>query len=397
MRSKAGGARLAIAAVSVLALAGCGGGFSGFVERASTGFGLWESVDPAAKPAPLATFTPSATARIAWQATVGKAGNFIFVPGIDQDSVYAAGQSGVLVRLNADSGAQGWRVDTAQALAAGAGTGNGLVLVATPKGEVVAYDTAGQLKWRASLRAEVLAPPRAADGVVVVRTSDARLIALDAADGMRKWTYQRPNPSLTVRNAASVNIYRGAVFAGFAGGRLAALNLANGAVGWEAPVALPKGTTELERVTDVTSEPVLDERQVCAAAFQGRLACFDLLRGTLLWAREVSSHAGIAMDQRYVFVTDDKGAVHAFDKESGASVWKQDKLFARRVTAPKVIGGYVAVGDFEGYVHFLKIEDGSFAARVATDGSAIAAPPARVGEKLLVQTRNGGVFAITEQ
>ncbi|HSD59315.1 MAG TPA: outer membrane protein assembly factor BamB [Burkholderiales bacterium] len=264
-----------------------------------------------------------------------------------------------------------------------------------PKGEVLAYDADGQLKWKASVRSELLAAPAAGDGVVVVRTADSRLFGLSPADGQRKWVYQRPNPSLTVRSAAGVQIYRGAVFAGFAGGKLAALNAVTGAVGWEAAVALPKGTTELERVTDITSNPVLDDRKVCAVAFQGRLACMDILRGSVLWARDLSSYAGLVMDRRYIYVTDDKGAVHAFDAERGASVWKQDKLFARRVTAPQVVGNWVAVGDLEGYVHFLSAEDGSFAARIATDGSAIAAQPARIEDKILVQTRKGGLFAIS--
>jgi outer membrane protein assembly factor BamB len=370
---------------------------SGLAEKVSTGFGLWESVDPSAKPAPLVTFAPTANASIAWQANAGEAGNFVFFPGIDTGGVYAAGAGGAMAKFSPASGVQTWRVDAEQPLSAGVGTGGDLQLIATPKGDVLAYDTEGKLRWKVSLRSEILAPPRVADGIVVVRTADARLFGLDAVDGKRKWVYARPNPALTVRSAASVVIYRGAVFAGFAGGRLVALKLPTGLVGWETAVALPKGTTELERVTDVTSDPVLDDKQVCAVAFQGRLACFDILRGTLIWARDVSSYAGLSMDNRHVYVTDDKGAVYAFGKEQGASVWKQDKLFARRVTAPQVVGAFVAVGDFEGYVHFLNRDDGSFAARLPTDGSAIAASPKRLDDKLVVQTRKGGLFAISVQ
>lgn len=389
------GARLAAAALSsALALGGCSW-IKELPDQISTGFGLWEAVDPALKPAPLPNFAATATAGVAWKAAVGPAGDRIFFPGIREGQVYAASQKGALARFAAESGTPGWNMDAGQPLSAGVGVGEGLVLVGTAKGEVLAYDTAGQLKWRVSVKSELLAPPDAGDGVVVVRTADSRLIGLDPADGKRRWTYQRANPPLTVRSAAGVVIYRGAIFAGFAGGKLVALNAAGGAVGWEAAVALPKGTTELERVTDITSEPVLDDRMVCAVAFQGRLSCFDILRGNLLWARDLSSHAGLAMDGRRLFVTDDRGAVHALDKERGASLWKQDKLYARRVTAPQLVGPYVAVGDLEGFVHFLNAEDGSFAARVATDGSAIGAQPAILGSNLLVQTRNGGLFAIS--
>lgn len=393
MRSEAAGVRLVIAALGALTLAGCSW-FQGLGEQVSTGFGLWESVDPSLKPAPLVPFAATATAGVAWKAEVGEAGDSVFFPGIAEGGVFAAARKGTVARFDAN-GASGWKAEAGQVLSAGVGVGEGLVLVGTPKGEVLAYDGAGQLKWKASVRGELVAQPAAGDGVVVVRTADSRLVGLNPADGQRKWVYQRPSPALVVRSAAGVVVYRGAVFAGFAGGKLAALNAVNGAVGWEAAVALPKGTTELERVTDITSVPVLDDRRVCAVAFQGRLACMDILRGSVLWARDLSSHAGLAMDKRYLYVTDDKGAVHAFDAERGASVWKQDKLFARRVTAPQVVGNWVAVGDYEGYVHFLSAEDGSFAARIATDGGAIAAQPARLEDKVLVQTRKGGLYAIT--
>jgi outer membrane protein assembly factor BamB len=188
------------------------------------------------------------------------------------------------------------------------------------------------------------------------------------------------------------------VFAGFPGGRLVALALANGNIGWEAVVALPRGTTELERVADVTSLPVIDGKQACAAAFQGRVACFDAFRGTLLWARDVSSIAGIAVDARYLYVTDDKDAVQALDKTSGASIWRQDQLAGRSVTGPLALGRHVVVGDFEGYVHLLSREDGSFAARIQTDSSGILAPAIALdATSFLVQTRSGGVYAFAIQ
>ena len=184
------------------------------------------------------------------------------------------------------------------------------------------------------------------------------------------------------------------MFAGFAGGRLVALSLDTGNVGWEATVALPKGATELERVADVSSLPVLDGKQVCAVAFQGRVACFDLAQGTPNWARDVSSISGMTIDDQNVYVADDKSALIAFVKAGGASLWKQDKLYGRYISGPVAVGKYVAVGDFQGYVHFLSRDDGSFAARIATDGSPIIAQPRAFNNGILVQTIKGGVFAI---
>ena len=379
-----------LAGLLALSLAGC----AGMGESLSTGFGLWGSKDTTETPAPLPELKQSLAVKIQWQAAMGAAGDYVFTPVLEGGSVYAAG-AGAIARFDADSGKPLWRVETGKKLSAAVGVGEGMVLAATPKGEVLAYDLDGKALWQAKVSSEVLSAPQAAEGIVVVRSVDGRIFGLSAGDGKRRWVYQGPMPSLAIRGYAGVVLKRGAVFAGYAGGKLVALSLANGNLGWEASVAQPRGSSELERIADVTSMPVLDDKRICAVAYQGRVACFEVLNGNLVWAREMSSISGLTLDQSGMYVSDAKGAVHALDKNSGASIWKQDKLLNRRLSAPLARGKYLAVGDLEGQVHFLSREDGSFVARVATDGSAIGAPPLALGPDLLVQTRNGGMFALS--
>jgi outer membrane protein assembly factor BamB len=201
-------------------------------------------------------------------------------------------------------------------------------------------------------------------------------------------------PPLLLRSDAGVAVARGAVFAGLHNGRLVSLGLTNGNVVWEATVAQPKGANELERMVDVAAAPIVDENEVCAVAFQGRVGCFDPSKGTVLWSRDASSAVSLGGDPGTLYMTDDRGTVQALDRSSGATYWKTDKLYGRQVSAPVIIGRFVAVGDLEGYVHFLNRDDGAFAARIATDGSPIVARPQRVGANVLVQTRDGGVYAI---
>jgi len=358
----------------------------------------WFSSPPALKPAELVDFQPSASLKILWQGNVGSAGKNTYFPQVSGSVVYAVGTAGEVTGFDTSSGKPEVQIEAGERVTGGVGVGGGLVLLGTPKGEILAFDPAGKALWRTQLSSEVLARPEAQDGVVVARTGDGRIHGLDAATGKSRWLYQQRTPTLSVRTHVGVVVQRGGVFAGFPGGRLVALALVNGNLGWEAVVALPRGTTELERVADITSLPVIDGQMICAAAFQGRVACFDASRGALLWARDVSSIAGIGVDARYLYVTDDRSAVLALDKMSGASIWRQDKLAGRIVSAPLAVGRYVAVGDLEGYVHLLSREDGSFAARIATDGRAISAPPVALGaSSFLVQTRDGGVFAISVQ
>ena len=383
--------RLAVALLAALALTAC--------QTVGDAYdSLFGGSRPAQKPAELVTFTPTAQPRVLWHGNVGAAGKTVFFPAVTGNAIFAGSADGQIAGFQANNGAAVARFPTGEPLSGGVGASGSLVLASTPKGEMVAYDRSGKLLWRTAVGGEVLAPAVAAGNLVVVRTSDGRIYGLDANDGKRRWVYQRSTPALSVRSYTGVAVERGAVFAGFPGGRLVALNLANGGVGWESVVALPRGTTELERVADVIGLPIVDGAQVCAVAYQGRVACFDAQTGSTRWARDISSYVGMAADDRNLYITDDRNAIVALDKGTGASLWKQDKLFGRSVTAPLALGRYVIVGDFQGYVHFLSREDGSFAARVATDGSGILAPPVAVDfSTFVVQTRNGGLYAVTLQ
>ncbi|MEI7613481.1 MAG: outer membrane protein assembly factor BamB [Betaproteobacteria bacterium] len=363
-----------------------------------SGCSTLESLNPFAsssgpKMAELLPLKASAETRVVWRESVGKSDVYAFSPAVDGSTVYAASYDGRLIRI--DDGKQVWKINVGQTLSGGVGADSTMVVVGSPRGDVLAFSAAdGALLWKSRATSEILSPPILGEGLVVVRSGDNRLAAYNALDGKRKWIFQRPTPPLSLRVTASPIIDSKFVFTGFPGGKLIAVSLANGASVWDGTVALPKGATELDRVADITSSPVISGRFICAVAFQGRVACFDLGNGNLVWARDMSSSVGLAIDNRYVYVTDDKGAIHALDLASGASLWKQDKLFLRRVTAPLALRGLVVVADVQGMVHFINRDDGSFVARVPTDGSPVVAPLQTVGRNILVQTSNGGIYAI---
>ncbi|MCC6610598.1 MAG: outer membrane protein assembly factor BamB [Burkholderiales bacterium] len=374
-----------LAAVLVLALGGC----SSFSWNPLS----WFEPAPTQVPAPLVPIANPLAVRTLWQASVGAGGPAAFSPAVAAGGVFAAANDGTVARLDERTGAPVWRVDAGGRLSGGVGSDGALVVVGSSEGEVVALDAGGQLRWKARVSSEVLAPPEVAGDLVVVRSADSRVFGFDARDGRRRWVYQRPAPSLAVRSPSGMAIRGGHVFVGFPGGKLVALALANGALRWEGTVSLPRGTTELERMSDVSGRPWVGERNACAVAYQGRAACFDLGNGALLWARDISSSAGLAVDARYVFVSEDIGAVSALDRNTGTSVWRQDKLRYRRLSAPLPLAQEVVVGDVEGYVHFLARETGAFVARVATDGTPIRSAPVPIEGGFVVQTAGGRLYA----
>ena len=348
------------------------------------------------KPAELTAFQPSGEIRMVWQGRVGASGDYVFQPAVVGDSVYAASHDGAVARFQ--DGQTQWKSSVGK-LSAGVGSDGKLAVVVTMGGEVVALDAdSGAEQWRATAGAEVLAPPAVTASVVVVRASDGRLLAFNSGDGTRRWVYQRAMPTLSLRSAAGMRVDERGLMVGYPGGKIVALNIETGGLLWELAVASPRGVTELERITDVAGTPVTTRSEVCAVAYQGRAGCFDLTNGRALWSRDFSSSTGLARDTRFVFITDDGDAVHGLDAFSGASAWKQDAMKRRQLTRPVVTGGYVVVADLDGYVHALDRESGGFVARMRTDGSAIVADPQPLGlSRFVVQTRDGGIFALEAQ
>ena len=347
----------------------------------------------AKKPGPLPAYDARAAAQIRWQAAIGGKGGAGFAPAILANAVYAAGPDGTIVSVDLATGRQNWRVNAGKPLSAGVGADAGVIVVGTDKGDVLAFDDTGKPRWQVKVSSEVAGSPKIAQGIVVVWSLDGKIYGLSADDGARKWVYQRSTPPLAVRRFPGGSLSRGALFTGTAGGKLLAIDLSSGALGWEGNVATPKGATELERIADVTSLPLVEARQICAVAYQGRLACFDATRGTLIWSRELSSLAGITADNRYLYVTDDKGAIHALDKTTGASVWKQDKLAQRFPSGPAVIGDYLGVIDAEGYLHLLDRNDGALVGRAATDGAPPLSQPVAAADAAVWQSAGGTLIS----
>ncbi len=382
-----GAATAIVIAATVMPLAGCS-------SLPSMNPMDWWSGTPGPKMAQLQEVNASIPLRLVWQASMGASADAIFTPVVSSGSVFAADNAGAVAKFDAGSGRQLWRASAARSLSGGVGTDSSVVVVGTGEGEVVALEAGdGAIRWRARVSSEVLAAPEIAGDLVVVRSADNRIFALDARDGRRRWVYQRAAQTLAVRTPAGLVLNRGNAYAGFPGGKLVAIALSNGGMRWEATVATPRGATELERVADVVGLPVLAERDVCAVAFQGRAACFELVNGGSIWGRDLSSVSGLGADLKTIYVSDDRGAVHALERANGTSLWKQDRLSNRNLTAPLATGSAIVVGDVQGFVHLLARDSGAFVARAATDGTAITATPVATENGFIVQTRKGGLFA----
>ena len=345
----------------------------------------------------LVPLEPMAAVETAWSVDAGSGIGrhfLVLTPAVANGRVYVADARGRVSAWDAASGRSGWRTDTDTEISGGVGAGGGLVVAGTENGEVIALRAAsGAEAWRAQLSGEVLGRPGIAGDRVVVRTLDGKLFGLDADTGETRWTYDGGVPSLSVRGTGSPVIESGVAITGFDNGRVAAVRSVTGELVWEGLVADPRGRSEVERLADVDTEPVLVGGVVYAASYERAVAAFDAETGRTIWRRAIASRTGLAADGDLLYVADTGGAVRALDRTSGAGVWTQESLAGRGPAWPVVHGAYVAVTDLEGYVHWLRREDGRTVARTRSGAGPIAGPPARHDDALIAYWGGGKLTA----
>ncbi len=347
-------------------------------------------------PSELNEIKSTVQAKVLWSSRLDMSEDDDFTPAVDNGYIYAAGSKGEVIKLSASSGKQEWRVNLGEAITGGVGVGANLVLIGTKSGYVVAYDLNGKMLWKAKVSSQVLSAPKVDFGVVVVRCGDSRIYGLNAVDGSRKWIYERATPPLSLKSSAGVVLDGGAAYAGFAGGKLISLRVEDGKVLWEVSVAQPKGTTEIERIADITSLPVVDGPLVYAVAYQGKVAAVDRATGRIAWSRDISSYTGLSAEDARVFVSHTTSAVYALDFSTGKTYWRQGDLRQRRITAPLPMGNMIAIGDVEGYIHLLNREDGVFVGRLKIEDAPVMPQMVALGSSTVIaQTRKGGIYAIS--
>ncbi len=342
------------------------------------------------EPAPLPPVAALVGTQLAWTAQVGP-GPAHATPQVVGSRVYLAGAGGTVAAIDTETGSELWRATLGKPLATGVGADGESAAVVTQDNALIALSN-GQQRWRVQLPAKVFTAPLVAGGRVFVVTADRTVLAFDGSNGARLWTQQRPGEPLVLSQAGVLLAVGDTLVAGLSG-RLTGLNPQNGSVRWEAPIATPRGTNEVERLVDLVGPVSRLGDSVCARAYSTAVGCVDASRGAVTWTQSAQGSVGLAGDDRLVFGTESDGRVRGWQRASGETAWSIDRLKFRNLSAPLAVGRVVAVGEATGTVHLMSREDGSELTRLTTDGSSIVGGPVLAGQVLLVQTRNGGVFA----
>lgn len=347
------------------------------------------------KPAPLVDFKPALGAAVIWKKNVASAEEASFRPAVSDGVVYSADTKGNLLAIAADSGETKWKATIPEGFTAGVGVEADTIAAISEGNKLFAFNAEGQPKWNIVLPSDSITPPVGVPGLILVRTIDYAVSAYSSESGALKWRYQRQLPSLTLRTPAPVSFTNGRVYAGFPGGKVVALDVTNGALTLEGTLSSSGGTTEIERIADITGTPQYNFREVCAAAFQARVGCLDSSTGRVVWSQEFSAPNGASVDDRYLVAANELGDLIAFSRSTGKESWRIATFQKRSPSTPVVVGRALVIGDYDGYLHFIDRDTGSTINRLKIGSKGLTGPAVAIDStEFVVQTLSGELVKV---
>jgi len=359
--------RLSIAAALLLFLSSC---------SSMNPLNWFDDDDAVDVPVELGVFEREVEMSREWRVRVGngQGDNYTDItPVINGGVIYGASENGVVVAIELSTGNVLWRQRLRSTITGGVGAGDGLVMLGTEAAEIIALDQGnGEILWTGAVSSEVLSAPQTNGDIAVAQTVDGKLVALEASDGSLRWTYETTLPALTLRGTSQPVITpTGSVIAGFSNGTLISVDATDGVLAWEERVAIPEGQYDFDRVIDVDGDLLLDGNRILAASYQGNLMAFEINSGRIVWGLEASSYHG--MDQGFgnIYYCDDESRVIAVRDNTEDVVWENEELHFRGITAPTAIGNYIAVADYEGYIHLISQVDGRLVGRFQVDSAGV--------------------------
>ncbi len=343
----------------------------------------------APKPADLGPNISLLSVRTAWTAQIG-AVQFPLALRPVGNTVFVAASDGTVAALDARTGQDLWRMSVKSPVSSGVGSDGRYVAVVTQGNELVMID-GGREAWRQSMSALSFTAPLVAGARVFVLSADRSVTAFDAATGRKLWSQTRPGEPLVLRQAGILQSFEDTLLVGLSG-RLVGMNPANGSSRWEAPIAVPRGTNDVERLVDLVAQTSRQGSMVCVRAYQAAVGCVNAVTGAVAWTKPSQGSVGVHADEQNVYTTQSDGKIFALRPADGEKVWESERLKHRHLSAPLAIGRVLAIGDNSGVVHLVSTQDGAPQNRLNTDGSAIISSPVMVAGTLIVATQNGGLF-----
>lgn len=374
------------------------------------GCSLLSGEEDVVKISPLPTVENQFTPKILWNSSTGSGTGIHYVslhPAWQNGRIYSADRQGNVAAIDASNGKKIWSVSVEEkgkwlsgrqsAMLSGGITVNGNHLyIGSEKALVYALNISdGSKLWTTTVAGEAISSPVISDGLVLIHTGNGILQALDETTGNIQWTVNLEMPSLSLRGGSAPAVAFGAAIVGGDNGRVSAVLLQQGQLIWQQNISQASGATEIARLSDVDTTPVIIDGIVYTVAYNGNLAALDLRSGQIIWKQNIGSVRNFTTDDNALYIVDQNDRVLAIDRNNGVTIWQQTALLHRKLTAPVIYQNNLVVADAEGYTHWMNTGAGQFVAQQKLSGSGFLADPVSADDKLFLQAANGNLYAVS--
>lgn len=357
------------------------------------------SSDSEPKPKPIPDIEHEEKINIAWDVDDLKSGTAgSFVPVIDNGTIFTADSDGSVFRIDQSDGTIIKHYHYRHKFMSGAAVTSDSVFITTDDAYLMSVDKAtGRINWKSQLPTIAVEAPQVGGGIVVVRSNDSQILAYNTNNGSLLWIFQKPVPALTLRVYNTFQVVgKDVVIVGQPGGKMSLLNLSTGVPIWENYVAVPAGATDLDKLTDVSVRPVLNERQICVATFNGKISCLDAVTSGVTWSKNFSTSYGVLVDDQNTYSVSQDDVIYAYDKNTGGKVWSNDVLQYRPLSAPAFLNNNILVVDNEGKIYLFNRNDGKLVGTKKSNLKDGVAYPWSDGKKVILQSGTGNLAEITQ-
>ena len=365
----------------------------------------WES-DPQNKPpTELTDITNNKKLSLLWTANVGtetlweidKKSHEIHTLDmfVYESSLFTINHDGVIKKFDITSGELVWEKDFNFKVSAGISGDSDLLYFVSSEGDLWCLDHSGKELWKTYVGGRVLVTPLPNTEYVAVRLNFNKFVQLSNIDGTVKWSYQAPNPPLTINSQGKMSYDNGAIYSGIPGGKLVAIDAKTGLMIWEATVTQSKGITEIDRANDVTSQPIIDGPIIYSVSSKGNIVAFDRRSSAALWERPMSSFVGLNLYGFDIIIVHASSSIYSLQNEAGKTNWRNADLQYRNIGRGVIIDDSIILGDFEGYLHFVNLSDGKITNRIKLSDTQILDNIISISDnELIIMDANSNIYSL---
>lgn len=348
----------------------------------------------------------------AWTASIAGSSNkrrLAAAPVVGNGVLYAIDTTATVYAFQADTGRRVWsrRLEMdgdlkGSAFGGGVSYSDGRVYATNGIGEVAALDAqTGAEIWKVKPAGPLRGAPTIAFGAIYVMTQDNQIHALNAADGAKIWEETASAGQAGVFGVAAPAAGQGTVIAGYSTGELVAYRYENGRTLWSDALARTSISTQVGTLTDVDADPIIDNGRVYALGQGGRMAAYELVTGQRLWELNLAGISTPAVAGEWIFTLTDDARLLAIARASGKVRWisqlrewkdTEDKKGQIFWTGPVLAGNQLWVANSRGQLLSIDVTSGETTSQRDL-GSPVSLPPLVANNTLYVLDDSGKIQA----